>query len=374
MPTPIYDKPDYSNGIWAYAGTRIVPSNDKVAEGHVVERPPYEISNYLENRQDQGIAYLLQNGIANWDSVTTYPANAFVKKDGFVYRAISQNTNIDPASNSTIWTRAFYSYSDGYDLASQVNNIRNTDGYLTLYVQKSAPVLNGRAWGYGYLAQTGLPATGEENIGYAFRNNGGDGIFHDGSVAVAVNNGSIVARFQTPAAITETTKNVVTMDILNQALAAHQSYKVGDVYITTATEDPATRWGYGTWERFAQGRTLVGYSENGSDPNWTRTIMNTFGEYSVMLTADNAPPHTHFAIKDQYGGESDLNATYNIATSAHRVESDYKGYILGGTTNKIPDRARTSNPIGTNGAPITESTPHNNVQPSVVVYFWRRTA
>lgn len=374
MTTPIYDKPDYSNGIWAYSGTRVVPSNDKVAEGHVVERPPYEISNYLENRQDQGIAYLLQSGIATWDSVTTYPVNAIIKKDGVLYQAISQNSDTDPASNSTIWKRAFYTYAEGSTLADQINNIRNTDGYLTLYVQRSTPILTGRAQGHGYLAEVGIPATGNENIGYSFTGNGSDGIFHNGSASVAVNNGSVVAVFQTPANIAETTKNVVTMDILNQALAAHQGYGVGDIYITTSTVDPATKWGYGTWEKFAEGMTLVGHSDNGSDPNWTRTVLNTFGAYTIALTADNAPPHKHFAIKDQYGGDGDLSATYNIATSAHRTESDYKGYILGGTTNKIPDRAMTSNPIGTSGAPITDAVPHDNVQPSMVVYFWRRTA
>lgn len=373
MATPIYEKPNFALGVWASAGDIQVPSAEKIATGHVVERPPYEISNYLENRQDRGLAYLFQQGISVWDENLTYPANALVKRAGVVYVARQQNTNADPTTNTSLWRVAFYDYSNGMSLEEALGNILNDEGFLTLYISKANPVATGKFKGTGFTADTGVPATGEEKIGYSFTDNTKDGFFHDGEAAVVYNDGQVVAKFKTPASLTEDSKNVVTMDILQQALKANQNYAVGDIYITTSSATPATRFGYGTWERFAQGRALVGFSENGSDPNWVRNAGTTFGDYGVILTADNAPAHSHFVATDQ-GGSSDINANNNVLTTAWRTQSDYNGYIFGGASNKVPNRGATSNPIGTSGSPITEATAHNNVQPSIVVYFWRRTA
>lgn len=41
-----------------------------------------------------------------------------------------------------------------------------------------------------------------------------------------------------------------------------QSVPVGGVFICTTTQDPATLLGYGTWERTAVGRFIVGLDEN----------------------------------------------------------------------------------------------------------------
>lgn len=365
MPTPIYNKPNYANGLWAYAGTISIPADEKVAIGHVIERPPYEISNYLENRQDQGIAYLLQHGIADWDNITTYPKFALVKKDGKVYEAIDENDNTDPSANATIWKRAFFSYTEGFNLATVVSNIQTQEGFLSLYVSKANPVLTGRAQGHGYLADSGLPINGSENLGFVFNGALLDGLYHDGSVPVILNDGSIVARFQTPASITESTKNVVTMDILRAALGSQQGYGIGDIYITTTSGDPATRLGYGTWEKFAQGLTLVGHSDVGSSPNWTRTAGTVFGSYDVSLTIANLPSHRHSeAPWDKFGSmagdfpRGNFTATnYDYTPSEMRI-SDINPAQWAASTEKY----------------VGENTPFSNVQPSIVVYMWRRTA
>lgn len=346
MATPIYDKPRFTNGLWAYAGNKIVPSDEKIATGHVVERPPYEISNFLENRQDQGIAYLFQRGISDWDSETTYPEFALVKRSGFIYIAKSQNDNSDPSSNSIIWERAFYSYVEGDQLKVLLNRIQAEDGFLSLYVSKSNPIVDGRVRGHGYTADVGVPATGAENIGYSFNNSLLDGLYHDGAVPVILNDGSVVARFQTPQSLTENSKNVVTMDILRQVIGNQQGYGVGDIYITTAVGDPATRLGYGTWEKFAQGLTLVGQSDIGTSPNWTRTTMNQYGEYSHTITEAELPRHRfEFDIADQ-------------DTSG--------GTIADGSRNPSGGKAYT-NFVG-------QDQPMNIVQPVIVVYMWRRIA
>lgn len=120
MATPIYGKPNYSVGVWANSGTIESPTTEKIALGHVVERPAFEISNWLENRQDLGIAYLFQQGIAEWDENFTYPINALVKRGSDVYRASIQNTGADPLSSSAVWRTPYVSIDN--PLQGNINN------------------------------------------------------------------------------------------------------------------------------------------------------------------------------------------------------------------------------------------------------------
>lgn len=61
-------------------------------------------------------------------------------------------------------------------------------------------------------------------------------------------------------------------------------YPVGSVYISLTSTNPGT-YLKGTWEQFAQGRTLIGVGE-GSDGTNTQTfaVNDTGGEYKHMLT------------------------------------------------------------------------------------------
>ena len=61
-------------------------------------------------------------------------------------------------------------------------------------------------------------------------------------------------------------------------------YPVGSVYISLTSTNPGT-YLKGTWEQFAQGRTLVGVG-SGSDGSNTRTfaVNDTGGEYKHMIT------------------------------------------------------------------------------------------
>ena len=52
----------------------------------------------------QQIAYLLQQGVPEWDSATTYYANNFCSKDGKLYVSkTDENLNNDPENDSTNW-------------------------------------------------------------------------------------------------------------------------------------------------------------------------------------------------------------------------------------------------------------------------------
>ena len=128
-------------------------------------------------------------------------------------------------------------------------------------------------------------------------------------------------------------------------------YPVGSVYITYNNVNPGTFLG-GTWERFGQGRTLVGEGTgNDGSTSMSFTSGSTGGEYEHKLTINEMPSHNH------------------------------KLHARGGPT------AQTSSPFAAN-KPITQgsnsygfdvsntggSLAHNNIQPYITVYFWKRTA
>lgn len=135
------------------------------------------------------------------------------------------------------------------------------------------------------------------------------------------------------------------------ALAAaieNQKYKVGDIYCTIDSANPATRLGYGTWQAYGAGRVLVGHDPN--DPDFD-TIGATGGEKAHALTADENGPHIH-------------------------PNTNGSGTLVGiGTGTPAPT------PPGSGGSlkyvALAESgagDPHNNLQPYAVVHLWLRTA
>ena len=97
-------KPDMSS-IWASGGAILTPSPAKVETGWTAEIPPHQWENYVQNRQDTAIAYLLQKGIPEWDATTEYQANkSFVQYSGVIYKAKTTNTNKQPNTNPSDWS------------------------------------------------------------------------------------------------------------------------------------------------------------------------------------------------------------------------------------------------------------------------------
>ena len=150
-------------------------------------------------------------------------------------------------------------------------------------------------------------------------------------------------------------KDVVTYEDLQELL----KIKIGDLYTTTVNEDPSSRLGYGTWERFAEGRTLVGFSGSVSNsiPEWAKTQGSEFGEYAHKLTVEELPT---FRVETQIS-----------RAGSHPTDSDWtwlsnaSGHANDGTTDSAG--LMKSKPTG-------GDQPHNNVQPSKVVFIWIRTS
>lgn len=335
----IVNKPDINYGIWASNGDVAVPSSEKVEIGHIVEKPKKEIVNWIENRQDQFMAYLNQVGIPEWDSKTTYKSNiSFVNRSGTVYKAKSQNIDKDPTLNQDIWEISWATYLDFYNLSNRVDKIEGEEGYLDLYVSKANPVFNVETKGVGY---------GNEDLTSSFN-------FNNDYPSVKKDD-EIIAEFSG----SKSGKDVVTHEDLQELL----KIKVGDLYTTTINEDPSVRLGYGTWVRFAEGRTLVGFSSSVSNniPEWTKTNGSEFGEYSVALSEENNGKHYH---------KFSRTALYSTKPPSNAVVSFLQGDSSGVTAYGGTDTLESTKYLQDSGNGV----PHNNVQPSKVVFIWVRTA
>jgi len=123
-------------------------------------------------------------------------------------------------------------------------------------------------------------------------------------------------------------------------------YPVGSLYISTVSTNPATLCGVGTWAAFGAGRVLVGIDAGDSDFD---TAEETGGAKTHTLTTDEIPSHTHPQV-----------APTSASGGAVRFASDTNA------NGAVTDPNETG-ATGGGGA-------HNNLQPFVVVYFWKRTA
>lgn len=120
-------------------------------------------------------------------------------------------------------------------------------------------------------------------------------------------------------------------------------FPVGSVRILADSADHSSDFGQ-TWERYATGKTLVGLDSSDTDFN---SIGKTGGEKTHKLTVDEMPSHKH-ALPYRSGGGG--GSTWYTDPGTADGYSDSKAQSKGGDQ------------------------PHNNLQPYIVVAFWRRTA
>ena len=118
--------------IWASAGDVVMPDTSKIQEGWLVEVPPRQYWNWMQNRTDTNLAYIFQRGIPAWDNTVEYLVNkSFVVHNGVVYRALLTGTNQEPGVATTYWKRAFSEASAVSDAVSGLTPSADTYIYFT---------------------------------------------------------------------------------------------------------------------------------------------------------------------------------------------------------------------------------------------------
>ena len=155
-------------------------------------------------------------------------------------------------------------------------------------------------------------------------------------------------------------------------------YPVGSIYMSVTSTNPATYFG-GTWVAWGSGRVPVGI--NTSDSNFN-TVEKTGGAATVTLTTSQIPSHTH-----TFSGSS--TTTSSAGSHTHNIGRDTDGGA--GSSRYTVHSAGTSgadatSPTSSTGAHTHTLTPkgsnsntggggsHNNLQPYIVCYMWKRTA
>lgn len=123
-------------------------------------------------------------------------------------------------------------------------------------------------------------------------------------------------------------------------------YPIGSIYQSTAPTNPTTFMG-GVWERFGNGRVLVGADEADADFN---TANKTGGEKTHTLTIDEMPSHSHRQYVSANNGNDSIRRDWSSDGASKAYDQGMNTGAAGGDK------------------------PHNNLQPYITIYRWRRTA
>ena len=146
------------------------------------------------------------------------------------------------------------------------------------------------------------------------------------------------------------------------------AYPVGSIYMNANSAiNPATLLGFGTWISFGDGRVLVGKAATGTFASAGATMG---AETHALTDAENGahnhglndPGHAH-GVTYSGGVQPMLTAGsgQRLSTSGSGQQLQYGSLGINGAGTNITIAASGS------------GTPHNNIQPSIVVHMWMRT-
>ena len=126
-------------------------------------------------------------------------------------------------------------------------------------------------------------------------------------------------------------------------------YPVGSIYIsiTDDTKEKVQAKFGGEWESYGQGRTLVGIDTTQDEFN---TINKTGGEKTHTLTINEMPSHSHQVL------------------AGHGAGTQY--FIRGNYFENVFERGSAYSITGGAGG----DQPHNNLQPYITVYMYKRVS
>ena len=228
--------------------------------------------------------------------------------------------------------------------------------------------------------------------------------------------GENLASSTVPGIITEDRVEEIANTKTNATLATWCPFPVGAIYMSTNSANPSTFWTGTTWQAFATGKTIVGIDTSDTDFN---SVNKAGGSKEVVLTVPNLPAHNHTV-----GDNSHSHSVNGVGDHSHTL-NDHNHYIpphqhvspwgddgggapwgtYGGKNMLGSGKADNNNwwyytsPVDqwTNGAGAVgmsgsgahshtinatthshtlsntgSNTAHNNLQPYIVTYIWKR--
>lgn len=150
----------------------------------------------------------------------------------------------------------------------------------------------------------------------------------------------------------------VLMDMLTVLNTKIDSvYPMGSIYMSVVNKNPSEFFG-GTWVPWGTGRVPVGVNTGDSNFN---AVEKTGGETSHKLTVSEMPSHTHVEyLRCEYPTGQIVNGVY-VKTNCWGWSNQMKATAVASTMDTSTSSA------GNNGS-------HNNLQPYITCYMWKRTA
>lgn len=123
------------------------------------------------------------------------------------------------------------------------------------------------------------------------------------------------------------------------------NYPIGSIYLSVDSSNPSTKFG-GTWVAWGAGRVPVGVNETDSDFN---AVEKTGGEKAHTLTQNELPVNLEVVAPVTYStvgeGTGNSKAVWEYVDTGSRITLD----------------------VGLGFS-------HNNLQPYITCYMWKRTA
>lgn len=162
------------------------------------------------------------------------------------------------------------------------------------------------------------------------------------------------------------TQITIAPDVLNStgagAVIGNLMYPVGSIYTNASVAtNPATLLGFGTWSAFGTGRVLVGVSPGETEFD---ALGETGGAKTHTLTVNEMPDHRH----------SKGHVNFSAGPGPVSPNSSWAGILQNSSWGiNMPDFGATDGGYPQTG-PRGGGQPHNNLQPYVTVYMWRRVS
>lgn len=146
-------------------------------------------------------------------------------------------------------------------------------------------------------------------------------------------------------------------------------YPIGSVYITVNNINPQTYLG-GKWERWANGQVIVGVDENDSAFNG---VNKTGGSKTETLTVSQMPSHSH-GNAGGTGAVSSIIGQKNSGANGIVGWNNYETYgeLASGSGNYAKTPGEISINTSHEHSSIGGGEAHNNLQPYITAYIWKR--